>query len=72
MINFSSSFLLSIPHVRTYTPVRTLLNVRWQNEADLGRVHSEKVQKQKTQFGDSFQFFSSLFLSVLKCLLSMF
>ena len=45
MINFTSSFLSSIPHVRTYTPVRTLLNVRWQNEAELGRVHSEKSAK---------------------------
>ena len=69
-INFSSSFLSSILHVRTYTPVRTLLNVRWQNESELGRVHSDKSRKPNLVI--LFQFFNSLFLPVLKCLLSVF
>ena len=45
MINVYSSFLSSIPHDRTYTPVRILLNDRLQNKAELGRVHSEKSAK---------------------------
>ena len=66
------SFILT-PCPHSHTPVRILLNVRWQNEAELGRVPCWENAKAENPMGWYFFIFSIYrFLSVLKCLLSMF
>ena len=74
IISDSEYFLSSLPKCpHSQTPVRILLNVRWQNEAELGRVTCWKSAKAENPMRWYFFIFSICrFLSVLKCLLSMF
>ena len=73
---FNPFFHLNPMSALTHTPVKILLNVRWQHEAELGRVPcwggEAKAENPIGWFFFIFIFSICRFLSVLKCLLSMF